>query len=89
MRTKIIALRTGDKVTLYMNEETNMWVRSVNEAQDVFYKKVLNGTTKEARTIRKYYSGCTIPHTRKKIRQMVNEGKIDQLCQTIINIKGH
>lgn len=88
MRTKTIKLRTGDIITLYENEETGEWVLNKRDALDAFHENVFNGTSKKARMIRKFYSSCTLPHTRKKIRCMVNEGKIDLLYQTILNLKG-
>lgn len=90
MRTKVIELKTGGKMRLYLNEEDGTWSRFKNEALDVFHKKIINGVSKKAKVIRQYYSKCTIPHTRNKIREMVNESdkKMNLLYETIINIRG-
>jgi len=90
MRTKVVNLKTGDRVMLYYNEDTSSWTQFKNEAQDVFHKRILKGSDKKAHVIRRYYSKSTVEHTRQKIREMVNESdeKMNLLYQTILTIRG-
>lgn len=88
MKTKIVNIKvaSGNKeVLLYQNENTGKWTSNKTEALDCFHSLVMDSADKRARVIKKYYSECVIEYTRNKIRSMVNEGKIDQLYDTIIN----
>jgi hypothetical protein len=89
MRTKIVTLKSGDRITLYLNEDTNEWTRFKEEAQDVFHKQILEGIDNKARVIRKYYASSKSLLARKKIRDMVNESpeKMDLLYETIITLR--
>lgn len=87
MQTKVVELKNGSRVILYLNETTGEWLANKDKATDDFHAAVMNGTSKQARTIRKYYSESTIQYTREKIRSMVNKDlkNIDLLYDTIVN----
>lgn len=87
MKTRIVSLKTGKQSILYKNEDTGEWLLDRSKAHDMFHIEIIEGTSKKARIIRKYYSENTIPYTRTKIREMINKDikNIDLLYDTIIN----
>lgn len=73
MKTKVIKLRSGERLVLYMSESTGKWTSDKDLASDNFYKYVITGKGKQARTIKQYYYECTVDWTKTKIKEMINE----------------
>ena len=73
MKTKVVKLRTGNRVVLYFSEDQKKWVSDKDIASDNWHKYILKGESKQSRTIANYYRECSIDYTRSKIKTMVNE----------------
>lgn len=91
MKTRVVTLKDGSSHKLYYNESTNRWSSNKSEAQDVFHRRIMEGTDQKATVIRKYYSRNPNWYTRTKIREMVNESekKLNLLYETILTIRGN
>lgn len=88
MKTKIVTI-DDQKIKLFKNETDGKWYNEQSQAVDYFHQYVMNSDDRKARTIRQYYCESTVEYTRNKIREMINreKGNLDQLYDTIINIK--
>ncbi len=84
MRTKVVSLKNGSRVVLYFSESDMKWVADRDQAADDFYRQILIGTSSKAKTIRKYYYEATVMYTRKKLKNMINDGKIDQAYNLVV-----
>jgi len=73
MQTKVVELRNGSRLVLYMSEETGQWTSDKDSASDNFYKYIITGNTKQSKVIREYYYNQTIEYSRNKLKTMINE----------------